>query len=345
MTTRAALRALIAAAGLGALPACGDTPEPVQADAAPVPPGQFLDVRDSSIAAVLEASGVAEPVQRATLSTRLMGTITAVLVQEGARVTEGQVLARIDARDLAARRAQADAGIGGAEAVHADALVQAERFRALYADSAATRAQLDAAETGLARADAALRTARAASSELEAVAAYAQVRAPFSGVVTQRFVDRGAFVAPGEPIVAVEDGSRLRISVTVAPGAATSLAAGARLDATIEGRPAVAVVEGVAPSAGALYTVNALVANADRQHPTGGVATLRIPLGVRTAILVPAAALVREGDLTGVRVQSASGLSLRWVRLGVAAGESVEVLSGLKAGDRVFVPSGGGTVP
>jgi Fe2+ transport system protein FeoA len=54
---------------------------------------------------------------------------------------------------------------------------------------------------------------------------------------------------------------------------------------------------------------------------------------------------VREGDLTGVRVQSGSGLSLRWVRLGVAAGESVEVLSGLKAGDRVFVPLGGGTVP
>ena len=104
-----------------------------------------------------------------------------------------------------------------------------------------------------------MRTAQAAANELEAYGAYAEVRAPFGGVVTQRFVDRGAFVAPGAPIVAVEDGSRLRISVTVAPAAARRLKAGARVEGTIERVPVDAVVEGVAPApSGALYTVNAL---------------------------------------------------------------------------------------
>jgi cobalt-zinc-cadmium efflux system membrane fusion protein len=84
--------------------------------------------------------------------------------------------------------------------------------------------------------------------------------------------------------------------------------------------------------------VNAIVDNGDRRHPSGGVATLRIPQGTRTTILVPDAALVREGDLTGVRIQAANSAELRWVRLGAAVGGQVEVLSGLKAGDRVIVP-------
>jgi multidrug efflux pump subunit AcrA (membrane-fusion protein) len=70
---------------------------------------------------------MAEPVARATLSTRLMGSVTEVLVREGDRVRNGQLLARIDARDLEARRGQVDAGIAGAEALYQDARTQAER--------------------------------------------------------------------------------------------------------------------------------------------------------------------------------------------------------------------------
>ena len=327
-------------AGLTALAACRDEParQELGASVAP-PPGNLIEVRDTTIPAILEAAGIAEPVQRATLSTKLMGAVIAVPVHEGERVRAGQVLARIDARDVTARQSQARAGIAEAEAVRHDAATQAQRFRALYADSAATRAQLDAVETGLARAEAGERTARAAASEVDVMRGYAELRAPFAGVVTQRLVDPGAFVAPGTPVVTVEDGSRLRITVTVTPAAAASLKPGTRLAGTIEGEPVDAVVEGVAPTpTGALYLVNAIVPNAGGIHPAGGAATLRIPRGTRTGILIPAAALVREGDLTGVRIRTGGGLELRWVRLGRAAGDSVEVLSGLRAGDRVFVP-------
>jgi RND family efflux transporter MFP subunit len=340
-TILSAGRMTLLGAGLGLLPACRREATPDRLGAAANPPdGRVIEVRDTTIPAVLEAAGIAAPVQRATLSTKVMGAVTSVRVQEGARVRAGQVLARIDARDIAAKRAQAAAGLADADAVHRDALTQAQRFRALYADSAATRAQLDAAETGLARAEAGVRTAQAAANELEAYGAYAEVRAPFAGMVTQRFVDPGAFVAPGAPIVAVEDGSRLRISVTVAPDAARRLKPGARVEGTIERVAVDAVVEGVAPApSGALYSVNALVDNARGAHPTGGAAALRIPLGVRTGLLVPVAALVHEGDLTGVRVQTASGTERRWVRLGTPAGDAVEVLSGLRSGDRIFIPA------
>jgi allophanate hydrolase subunit 1 len=98
------------------------------------------------------------------------------------------------------------------------------------------------------------------------------------------------------------------------------------------------VVEGAVPvPGGALYTVNALVANPGNALVSGGAAVLLVPQGTRRAILVPAGAVVREGDLTGVRVVSGAAAELRWVRVGRAVGPDVEVLSGLRAGEQVLV--------
>lgn len=332
---------------LGLTGACGGTaPDPGAAKAPNQVTGTTLVVRDTTIRGTFEAAGVAEPMQRATLSTKLMGSVTAVLVREGDRVASGQVLARIDARDVQAKRAQVDAGIAGAEAMYQDAQTQATRFRALYADSAATRFQLEQVETGLARAEAGLRTARASRAELDAIGDYAEIRAPFGGIVTQRLVDPGAFAAPGAPLVEVQDASRLRVSVTVPPRVASALKSGEPLDAMIEGHPARAIIEGAVPApAGAVYTVNALVENPKRDFLPGSSATLRIPDGTRNAILIPATALVQEGDLTGVRVIVKGTAELRWVKLGgqcvAAAGAApcIEVLSGLSAGDEIVVGS------
>jgi RND family efflux transporter MFP subunit len=303
--------------------------------------GTTFTVRDTMLPATIEASGIAAPVREATLGTKLMGNVTEVLVREGQQVSAGELLARIDARDMAAKSARTDAAVAEAEAMYKNALVQTERIRALYADSAAPKAMLDDAEAGLARAQAGVRAAHAAGAEVRAVSAYADVRAPFAGTITKRFVDPGAFVAPGAPIIGIQDPARLRVSVTVAPSEARHIARGGRLTALIENEPAVAVVEGVVPAAsGALYTVNALVDNPSHQYVPGGAATLLLPQGTRAMIVVPVAAIVREGDLTGVRLRTAAGGSdLRWVQIARESGGSVEVLSGLRAGDVVEVPA------
>ncbi len=331
---------LLLAGALLSAGACGarDTGE-TPASSTPRTPGRAVTVADTTIDATLDAAGVAEPFAQATLSTKLMGTVTAVLAREGDRVAAGQPLVRIDARDLTAKQSQVSAGLLAADAGYQEAVTQAGRIRALYADSAATRAQLDAAEAGLARADAAVQQARAGSAELAAIAAYAVVRAPFAGVVTQRFVDPGAFAAPGAPLVTVQDGRRLRVVVTVAPEAARTLRRGAVIAATVEDVRTVARVEGVVPAAaGNAYTVNAVVDNRDALLLPGSTATLSLPQGQRRAVVVPLAAIRREGDLTGVLVRLASGDELRWVRLGTVVGDQVEVLGGLRAGDRVVVP-------
>ncbi len=321
--------------------ACGEAPATESPATIAIDPGQVLVLRDTVIPDAVDAPATAEPFITATISTKLMGRVLEVRAREGDAVAAGALLVRLDDRDLAAKREQADAAVRSAGAAHNEATLQAGRLRALFADSAAPRAHLDAAEAGLVRAEQAVRAARAGASEVEALADYAEVRAPFSGVVVQRFLDPGAFAAPGMPLVRLEDPSRLRIVAPVPPSAAVGVRRGSAIGVTIEGVPATGTVEGVVPLAGAsLVNIQVVVDNAAGRFSSGSAATVSVPGTPRTVLLVPAGAVVRNGDLAGVRVRTGAGPVTRWVRLGRERGGMVEVLSGVAAGDSIIVPAG-----
>ena len=308
--------------------------------------GTVVTLRDTIVAGAIDASAVVEPIRQATLSTKLMGTITDVLVHEGDVVHAGQALLHIDARDLTAKSAQVSAGIADAEAMQRDARVQAMRIRALFADSAATRAQLDAVETALARAEAGVRSAHASSSELAAMQSYATVRAPFDAMVTRRLADPGTFAAPGAPLLTVQDVASVRISATVAADGIQRLRRGQTIGVTVDGVTQNAVIEGIVPaSAGNLFTINATVANSRGTLRAGSAAVMHVPSAEHHALLVPLASIVREGDLTGVVVHGPERDERRWIRIGIDMGTSVEVTSGLHAGDQIVIPSTSGAVP
>ncbi len=117
------MRMGLAVTGTSLLAACGGGAEQQPADSsAVVMDGVELVVQEATRPAYLHASGVVEPVANATLSTKLMGAVTKVLVQEGDLVRAGQPLLHIDARDLAAQRARLDAARAEAEAVLGEAV-------------------------------------------------------------------------------------------------------------------------------------------------------------------------------------------------------------------------------
>ena len=290
---------------------------------------------DTILPGVLLAHGTAAPKREATLSTKLMASVTEVLVHEGDAVRAGALLVRLDARELTAKAEQVAASTAGAEAMQAQASANAARMRALFAEGAAPKATLEAAEAALAQADAGLRTARAAATELRSLASYAEVRAPFAGRVTARYVDPGAFAAPGAPLVTVQDASTLRITAHTTPDDARRLKSGQLLQATIEGVSVRATIEGTVPSAGGLYAINALVVNRDAGLMAGSAATLQLPTAPRRVIAIPQDALIREGDLIGVRVLTAAGQVRRWIRVGTESAGLVEVTAGLRVGERV----------
>ncbi len=312
----------------------------------PSTPAAALPTRvleETVITATLDAAGIAEAVRQATLSTTLMGTVVGIEVNEGDMVEKGRVLARVDAADLSAKAAQVEAGLADARAMYAEADRQLARMRKLNDDKAAPRAMLDAAQTGHARAEAAIAAARAQQAELDAARRYADIRAPFAGQIVKRFVDPGAFAAPGSPLLTIQDTSSLRASAAVSPSVARDLVRGASIAVGIEGVEARGVIEGVVPSPhGSLHTVNVIVDNAAGRHLAGSAVTLHLPMGERPALLVPTRELVREGDLVGVRVRGASGPELRWVRVGGEVGDATEVLSGLRAGDVLVIAKADG---
>lgn len=324
--------------GALALAACrGHESAPPAAEAALT--GDVFVVAADTVDAIVEASGTAQPIAEATLSTKLMGTVTAVHAREGDVVRAGQALVSIDARDLNAKDTQAAAALAEAEALYGEAELNAQRMRKLHEEDAAPRVQLDAAETGLVRARAAVNAARAGATELRALRDYATVRAPFAGVVTRRFIDAGAFVAPGTPLVTLQDAHQLRIEAAASAEAVRRLQRGMQVRGVVEGVAVVARVEGVMPAPGSLYTVNAVVDNTQYRLLPGSAASLLLPLGRRAAIVVPRAAVQPYGDLSIVTVTDGKATQRRSVRTGVVSGDDIEVVSGLRIGENVLVPA------
>ena len=203
-----------------ALAACGDAPRESAPDAATPPPaGTPYVVADTTLAATFDAAGVAEPMQRTVMATKLMTRVTSVLVQEGDRVTAGQVLAdstrgnsrpgesgsRPDSRPPRPRGAmpsRARTGCGRSTPT-------ARRRRR---SSIRPRRRWRGRRPGCAR-----RGRREPSWTPSATTR--RFARPYAGVVTQRLIEPGALAAPGQPLLVVEDQSRLRIAVTAAPDA------------------------------------------------------------------------------------------------------------------------------
>lgn len=307
---------------------------------------RVAEVDEQIRSVIVIATGVVEPLRRATPASRLSGSIVAAPFEEGDRVRAGQLLVRIDAQDLAARRAQAEAQAREAEAVLADAGTNLARLRVLYAEHAVARIQVEQAETGVARASAAVATARAALREVAAHTAYATIEAPFAGVIVRKFAQTGNLAAPGQPLFVLEDMSRARVVAVIGEQQVARLHEGDAVRVEVAGsvERLSGRVEAVLPSgdpAARGFRVHVLIDTPPRTLRSGMTTALRLPAASaesREAMLsVPANAIVRRGQLTGVFVVEAGKARLRWITVGEPEAEGVAVLSGLRPGERVVV--------
>lgn len=291
-------------------------------------------------------TGVVEPLRRTTPASRFSGSIVAAPFQEGDRVRAGQLLVRIDAQDLAARRTQAEAQAREAEAVLADTERNLARLRVLYAEHAVARIQLEQAETGAARATAAVATARAALRELDAHTAYATIEAPFAGVIVRKFAQTGNLAAPGQPLFVLEDMSRARVVAAIGEQQVARLHEGNAVPVEVagSGERLSGRVEAVLPSgdpAARGFRVHVLIDHPPRTLRSGMTTALRLPAtsaeSSEAVLSVPANTIVRRGQLTGVFVVEGGRAWLRWITVGEPEAEDVAVLSGLRLGERVVI--------
>lgn len=331
------------------LSSCGNSEKDTTTDSRPV-----IQVTAKAPAASsgnnLTVSGEVVAVNNATLSTRMMGHVNKVHVNVGDKVNQGQLLISINNNDLQAKRAQINAGINEAQVAFNNAKRDFERFTTLFAQNSASQKELDDMTANYEMAKARLESAKAMKAEIDAQFAYAEIKAPFTGVVTNRFVETGAMANPGMPLIALEAPGKFEVRATVPEMAIGQIKTGETvevhirsIDKTISGK--VTEVSSSSSMTGGQYPVK-VVLEKDESLKSGMYATVQFPVtqteDAPQLVTVPQQAIITQGDLRGVYTVSQQNTAiLRWLRLGRTFGNEVEVLSGLQTDEAVIVNAEG----
>ena len=336
---------------------------------APVPVS-VIEARTVQWPEIYDAPGTVRAATAATLSSKVMGSVSEARVQIGDRVSRGQTLVRIDSRELesgllqarAAEQeaqsgiAEADNGIAAAKAQLGLAEVTYRRMADLFSKKSISNQEFDEAQARLRGAEAAWQMAVSRRAQLNAkisqavqsvetasvLRGYAEVRAPFAGIVTEKHVEQGQLATPGTPLLTVESAGAYRLEAALAESMLGSVREGQTVSVLLDAwnQPLNARVTEIVPSvdpASRSFVVKATLPSLPIIR-SGLFGRLRIPRGAHDTIVIPAEALVDRGALQSAFVADSGVARLRMVTAGQVQDGKVEILSGLQPGDKVIHP-------
>ncbi len=300
-----------------------------------------VTVGAQKVSTAYEIDGVVEAVRQATVSAQATGRVASLQVKAGDKVRAGQVLATIDDRDTQTGVARGQAQVAQADAELANAQANVQRTRDLRQQGFVSQAALDMAESQFKAAQAARAGAGAGAQQARLAQSFTQVTAPFDGYVLETLAQAGDLAVPGKPVATVYAAQPLRVVVQV-PASMAQTARSAKTTELQAGDTWVqpAAQQGVTaadPVSQTLTWKMDVPAAASAQMVPGQQTRVRFVGGTAQRMVVPQAAVLRRGELTGVYVAGDKGFVLKAVRLGAQHGETFEVLAGLKAGDAVAV--------
>ena len=334
------LRILLAALAAAGLAACGEAPAPE-----PAPQGEALktaavELRDVELTTSAEA--VMEAVRQSTVSAQIAGRVVDLRFDVGDYVNKGDVILRIDERSAARALEASEAQVLEAQAALANARANHERSKQLLAQKFISQAALDQAEAAYKAAQARVGALVAGAGAAATERSFATVVAPYSGIVSARHIELGEMATPGRPLMTGFDPSTLRVVATVPQAQVAAIQAGgkARIEVPSLGRwvdvKAMTIVPTADPRTHTTRIRLELPAEVRGVYP-GVYARVHFVIGRAPRLLVPRAAVLRRSEVTAVYVVDEQGRArLRQIRLGNAGDEaSVEVLAGLKPGERV----------
>ncbi|MGA9450752.1 MAG: efflux RND transporter periplasmic adaptor subunit [Verrucomicrobiia bacterium] len=307
------------------LAGCGAKHEKENAATLPTARVRVQTVENKSRMVANDEVGTVRAKLHATLEARLSGRIAELPVTLGETVQQGQLIARLDAAEVAARLAQAQASLEEADR-------DWKRTSALFAQQSATRAEYDSAQSRQ-------QIAQSAVAEAQAMMSYVEIRAPFAGVVTKKWADVGDLAAPGKPLVNLEDPSALQLWADVPDALGGNVKSGDRLavrigTATNEVEGTVAEVSPAADPDSRTFLMKLDLPSAPGLR-SGQFGRVAVPVGEANAIRVPLTSVIQRGQMELVFVVANGRAELRLVKTGDRVGDEVEVVSGLNSGEQV----------
>ncbi len=301
----------------------------------PAPSGEVLpiirvQVETLALTAVpfqIEVAGTLQAVEQAQISARVSGQVVEVPVHVGSRVKKGDLLVRIRAAEISARVRQAETQLSQARR-------NLERETKLQQVNASTREKVKTL-TEL------VQISEAAYLEAKAMLDYTRVRAPFAATVTHKLVEVGDLASPGSALLRLENSGALEVLVQIPE----ALAQGLRLDSLLPiSVPAVglateAQISEISPTVDPVSRSTRVKLTLSENPALRSGQFVRVSLvdkGAQT-LLIPKMALHRNGQMEQVFVADQGVARMRLVRSGAGYGDRVEILSGLRAGDRIVI--------
>lgn len=338
-----AMRRLLPILFLLALSACGGEIEPGRTPAAPaVIKGLVLEqIVPVAVPGAATFVGTVESLDRGLVGARIDGRVAQIAVAEGALVKPGQLLLILEQNTAAARLSEAQSQREAAAASLQLAEKTFARYQQLFLAEAVTPQEMDRVAADLELARQQQRGAEAGVQQARTAASYCRVTAPYAARVIRREVEVGTTVQPGTPLLVLDRQGGWRVRLEVPDSRLGSLALGDPLTVEIPAlrRTLAGTVAEIVPQSDPLSrTVQVKVDLQGAENLTPGLYARAFRATETSAtLLVPAAAVVHRGQLTGLYVVEQGLLRYRLVRTGRTLGERVEVLSGLEAGETVVV--------
>jgi RND family efflux transporter MFP subunit len=329
---------------------CGSEDKKAVVDNSPAIAVQVKTVSEDNSSPFLTVSGKIEAAKNANISTRMMGYVDKIYVNVGDKVNKGQLLMSVNNADVSAQLAQVNAGITEAEAAFTNAEKDFNRFSTLFKENSASQKELDDITANYNMAKARLESAKQMRNGVNAQMGYANIRAPFNGVVTNKFISAGDMANPGMPLLEVESPGKYQVLAMVPESEILAVKNDTEvtvqvkaLNENVKGK--VTEVSTSSKNTGGQYLVKVILDKTDAQILSGMYATVQFPVARKTtssAVMIPVQAIVKKGQLSGIYTVSQSNTALlRWLRLGRTFGDQVEVLSGLSADEQYIVSAEG----
>lgn len=311
-------------------------------------PVQVVEVKAVDLPYVVETVGRLTPDREVVLAAEVPGVIKSYDAEMGDVVEAGRLLVEIDPRDYELALDEAEANHVSALARYNASLKAYERARSLYPRKVISQERLDSAE-------AEFRIARAAMGRTSAMVDTAgerlkktRVVAPFAGHIAARMVEVGQTVAPGTPLISLVNLEKIRVKVYLAESDYVHLDKNDRFSVMLDVLPG-KVFEGRPDRIGVkadprtnTFEVELLIDNKDFLLKAGLSARVKLTTRViSSAVLIPESAVLYREDRKEVYLADDKGKAvLRPVELGVTAGSDIQVVQGLKPGDRLVIVGG-----
>ena len=297
------------------------------------------------------ASGKIEAVQNADLSTRMMGFVNQVYVKIGQKVSKGQLLLSINSSDISAKKAQVEASITEATAAFTNAEKDYNRYKALFKDKSVSQKEMDDITANYKMAKARLNAATQMKNQVNSQLSYANIKAPFTGIITGKYINKGDMANPGMPLISVETPGKYQVVSLVPESEISYIKPNSKVTVLIKSTNEmvtgkVAEISSSAKNTGGQYLVKVLLNKTNTKLLSGMFTSIQFPISnktnTNTSVLVPLKSLVHKGQLTGIYTVSSSNTAiLRWLRLGKTYGSNIEVLSGLNKDEKFIVTADG----